>query len=328
MRKRLQQKVQDTIAVLKQHSPTNPIDEAIQKRESYTFWANIAVFLFPTILTTYFGLIAFGVFSLNTIKFWIVLGFAILAVVLSVIFLMQQHLYQLVIDELAKDDSNNRNNIARLEKKIKNLEIDNHMLLSTFIELLKFRNNTTREMSVVDRASIIAGSIFFNCQTKYGIASGFEINIYEFQNEHIRLIGTYTHTPTNTTHRLISTTPCSIKDPRIKQYYCVKRIKSDNTIDCLPSWYDILKAFHWSHWQPGQRTAIIRSKSRDACLSVGFNYNQYIAFRIKREDGITALVEITTYDDIALSEPKQLALVAQKLYKSYMPLINAIWELA
>lgn len=77
-----------------------------------------------------------------------------------------------------------------------------------------------------------------------------------------------------------------------------------------------------------QKKKILESRDRDTCIAAGFHYNQYIALRVKRDDGVVGLLEINTYDDTLIAKENEIQKVFSKLYDTYAPLINPIWEIA
>ena len=329
MKNHIPEKVNDLIAISKQHSPRDPLSYAKEKREKWVSRANLMTFGGPIILT----LVGFffrlpDPFTIKSFSLWANI-IAVFLVIGSGLFLFQrQNIFQRLVEALEADASVQKRKIERLEAEKDDLKKDKKLLVSIVKEMATSvkEGNTKLE----DLATVVVASLYMDCVKKFNISSGIALNLYELKSNNIRMLHFYQDKYIEDDNPLLlSETGFAIADNRVKSYYCVKKIIDDSeSFYYLSNWVDIVRSFYWNHWKPNQKRQILESKDRDECIAAGFHYNQYIALRVKRDAGVVGMLEIITYDDTFIAEEKEIKKVCSKLYDTYAPLINTIWDIA
>lgn len=329
MKNHIQEKVNDLIAISKQHSPNAPLHYAKEKRDKWVNIVNVMTFAGPVVLTFvgfFFRLP--DPFTFKSLSLWINVIAVVVVIVVGLILFRRQNIFQNLVEALEADASVQKRKIERLEAEKDDLKKDKTLLVSIVKEMATSvkKGNTKLE----DLATVVVASLYLDCVKKFNISSGIALNLYELKNNNIRMLQFYQDKYIEDDNPLLlSKTGFAVTDIRVKSYYCVKRITDDSEpFYYLPNWVDVVRAFHWNHWKPKQKKQILESKDRDECIAAGFHYNQYIALRVKRDARVVGMLEIITYDDTFISEEKEIKKVCRKLYDTYAPLINTIWDIA
>ena len=123
-----------------------------------------------------------------------------------------------------------------------------------------------------------------------------------------------------------------IRDESIQEYYCIQcirgKIKAKGGKFLIPDWKSLVQKFKWDGWDPGEKEEILRNNDRDKCVELGFKYNQYFAFKIRREDGTEIYFELIANRETQIASEKELFHVTHSLMETYSPLVNLLWDIS
>lgn len=329
LKNHIQEKVNDLIAISKQHSPHDPLSYAKEKRDKWVNRANVMTFVGPVVLT----LVGFfcrlpDPFTFKSFSLWINVIAVFVVIGVGFFLFRRQNIFQHLVEALEANASVQKRKIERLEAEKDELKKDKTLLVSIVKEMATSVKDGKTKLE--DLATVVVASLYMDCVKKFNISSGIALNLYELKNANIRMLHFYQNKYIEDDNPLLlSETGFAVTDDRVHSYYCVKKILDDSEpFYYLSNWVEVVRAFHWKHWKPKQKKQILESKDRDECIAAGFHYNQYIALRIKRGAGIVGMLEIITYDDTFIAEENEIKKVCRKLYDTYAPLLNTIWDIA
>lgn len=123
-----------------------------------------------------------------------------------------------------------------------------------------------------------------------------------------------------------------IKDKNIQNYYCIKcltgKVQGKDGKYILPDWISLAKEFKWEGWTQEEKQDILNSADREKCIEQGFKYNQYLGFKIKRDDGTIGYFEIIANEDTVIADIHHLNSVTHRLRETYSPLLSILWDIS
>ena len=168
------------------------------------------------------------------------------------------------------------------------------------------------------------------------------INLYELRNEKIRMILSTTRLhycergSVDIPVLYQSKTGLDIKDGSIQEYYCIKcirgKIKGKDGKYVISDWKKIARDFKWDGWTAKEKEKILNDndseRSREKSIELGFKYNQYFSFKIRRDDGILILFEIIANGKTTIAPTDEIDRVTHRLRETYSPLISILWDIS
>ena len=96
----------------------------------------------------------------------------------------------------------------------------------------------------------------------------------------------------------------------------------------MADWKTIVQEFKWDGWDAGEKEEIIRNNDHEKCIELGFKYNQYFAFKIRRDDGTIGFFEIIANKYTTIATDKEFNRVTHRLKETYYPLLSILWDIA
>lgn len=315
---------------LKEASPKGTIILALlkKKKDYHTIWAAIVAALGPLVITILS--IAWPVPATELWKepqVYVILGVFAWTLLHELYFIYKQYLFGLNIIEIESVESQNNEIIEELSKENGALRKDQFLLLSVMGKIGKAAR--MKECTLDQLATLVAEEIYSDIHNRYDIGTGLTVNIYEYKDHNINMRGHFQKVLLDTSPLLFDENGLPDTDERIKDFCCVKLLRSELNKKTVPSWLQMIDEFSWSHWSDKEKKKIKRKKDRVQCLNIGFTYNQYIGLTHKREDGVIFLVEIIlhNYEDITRNTGKTIDSVATELKNIYIQLLDQIWKI-
>ena len=315
---------------LKEASPkgTNILALLKKKKDYHTIWAAIVAALGPLVITILS--IAGPVPATELWKepqVYVILGVFAWTLLHELYFIYKQYLFGLNIIEIESVESQNNEIIEELSKENGALRKDQFLLLSVMGKIGKAAR--MKECTLDQLATLVAEEIYSDIHNRYDIGTGLTVNIYEYKDHNINMRGHFQKVLLDTSPLLFDENGLPDTDERIKDFCCVKLLRSELNKKTVPSWLQMIDEFSWSHWSDKEKKKIKRKKDRVQCLNIGFTYNQYIGLTHKREDGVKFLVEIIlhNYEDITRNTGKTIDSVATELKNIYIQLLDQIWNI-
>ena len=123
-----------------------------------------------------------------------------------------------------------------------------------------------------------------------------------------------------------------IKDESIQDYFCKRCIRGKAKVNngryVLGDWETLVKEFKWDSWTEEEKEDILKNKNRERCIEVGFRYNQYVGFVLRRDDGTVVFLEIIANDYTVIGESGGVDHIAYGLKETYSPLLNVLWDIS
>ena len=333
-----QQIVKERIAVLRTRSDKDRdnllglanenLDEINQKIAWVSIFGPIIISLIYSFFPVDFSSLIWWKVALNILS-------TIIVIALLLVLFREKEIRQKVVGEIEKSKENSQKQIERLEKNIRFLK-DNQIFFVSTAELIA---NSIKEgkNDIKSLSKILVASIYHNLSQ---IANGdnITINLYELKNDKIRMIFSNTRfqycdrNNINAPFLLNNNNQLDISDSSIQEYYCIKcmrnKIRSKNHCYRIYDWKDLAKEFKWDGWTPKERDNIINNNDREKCIEIGFKYNQYFAFDIRRNDNITCFFEIITNEYTTIASDKEFDHITYELKETYLPFINILWDLS
>lgn len=254
----------------------------------------------------------------------------IIAFVLTVYHVMfftyKQVLFGLNIDEIELSEHQNVAELVELKGVNASLKQDRYFLLSAMRKIGKaVRLN---DCKLEQLAILVAEIIFQDIHLRFGVGEGLTVNIYDYKDHMISMRGHYQTVLLDTNPMLFDKGVLVDSDSRIRDFCCVKLLKSDQQKKTIPNWLKMLDEFAWRHWKKNEKEKIKKKKDRRQSINVGFTYNQYIGLTHKRDDGVKFLVEIILHNDEDITKGSEMSIesIADNLRSLYTQLVDYIWN--
>lgn len=190
-------------------------------------------------------------------------------------------------------------------------------------------------MDLESLAKVLIAAIYHNLST---VTKGdnLTINLYELRNSRVRMIVSSTRLQyceresIDIPELLRAKEGIDIKDEAIQEYYCIRCIRGkikEKAGKYYADWKEIVKEFKWDGWEGTEKEEIINNNDRERCIESGFKYNQYFAFKIRRDDGTIGFFEIVANEHTTLASDRELNSVTNRLKKVYYPLLSVLWDI-
>lgn len=315
---------------LKESSPKGKDILAIlkKKKDYHTIWAAIFAAVGPLTIT-----ILSIAWPITPTKAWqepqiyLILGFFAFTLLHELYFIYKQYLYGLSIIETESAEARKCEKITELKKRIDTLRNDQFLLLSVMGEIGKATR--MNECSLEQLATLVAVEIYSDIHKRYDIGTGLTINIYQYKDHIVNMIGHYQKLLLDTNPLLFEENGLPDTDKRIRDFCCVELLRSEMTKKTIPDWIHMIDEFSWKQWNDKEKKRIKRKRDRVRCINIGFTYNQYIGLTHKREDGVKFLVEIILhqYEDITKKTGESIDSIATALKNIYIQLLDQIWNI-
>ena len=242
-----------------------------------------------------------------------------------------------ILIETSKESYQKR--IEALEKRNELLEGDQSFYISA-TQLLGQAMKDGKK-NIEELSKVLVAVIYHNLShiTK---GDNITINLYESRNEKIRMILSTTRLhycergSVDIPVLYQSKTGLDIKDGSIQEYYCIKcirgKIKGRDGKYVVSDWKKIARDFKWDGWTAKEKEKILNDndseRSREKSIELGFKYNQYFSFKIRRDDGILILFEIIANGKTTIAPTDEIDRVTHRLRETYSPLISILWDIS
>ena len=225
--------------------------------------------------------------------------------------------------------------IVALEKHIKSLKSNQTFYISATQLLGKAMKRGETDLESLSKVLIAA--IYHNL-SRVANDDDITVNLYELRNRRIRMIISANRLQycdresINNPFLYCNPTGIDINDENIQEYYCIQCIRGkvrgigDKFI--ISDWKTIVEKFKWNKWTSEEKREIIQNNDRNRCIELGFKYNQYFAFMIRRDDGTIVYFEILANGETTLASADDLPSVTHKLMETYSPLLSILWDIS
>lgn len=338
MDKKKEQKVEERKSILETRAGKN-IEKALQLARDNTELLSKAlarVSTFGPIAASFLYLI-FPIDFSNFIWWHLAIDVAATGILITALLVLfgKLDVEQRVINRIETDKADRQRRVELLEKKVEQLKGDQAFYVSATQLIGEEMKNGKKDVASLAKALIAA--IYHNLSKKTR-GDNLTINLYELRNGRIKMI----HSTTRLQHcnrssvdipvLYESPTGLDSNDESIKDYYCIKcikgRIRGRDDKYTISDWKKMAELFKWGKWTDEEREEIIKNNDREKCIELGFKYNQYFSFKIKRDDGTTCLFEIIANGDTEIASVDELNHVTHQLRDTYSPMVNILWDIS
>ena len=242
---------------------------------------------------------------------------------------------QSVANRIETDKEDRQKRIEKLEERIKLLDDDKSFYASATLSIGK--EMKAGQQNIESIAKVLCAAIYHNLSL---VAKGdnITINLYELRNGRVKMLLSYTRlqycekSSVNSPALYKSDEGLSINDKSIQGYYCIKclkgKVKGRDGKYTISSWEELAREFKWSGWNTAEKEEILKNHDRQKCIEQGFKYNQYFAFKIKRDDDITGFFEIIANENTVLATTSEFDHVTHRLRDTYLPLVSVLWDIS
>ena len=258
----------------------------------------------------------------------------ILIVALLVLF-FKLNIAQGVITKIETSILVQQEQINSLKKQIETLK--NNQSLYVIATQLIGQEMKGGKTDIVSLTKILFAVIYQNL-SKITSGDNITINLYELRNNRIKMILSTTrlhHCQRDSVNIPVlfkAENGLDIKDRNIQDYYCIKcltgKVRGKDGKYILPDWISLAKEFKWEGWTQEEKQDILNSADREKCIEQGFKYNQYLGFKIKRDDGTIGYFEIIANEDTVIADIHHLNSVTHRLRETYSPLLSILWDIS
>lgn len=257
-----------------------------------------------------------------------------LIVALLVLF-SKLNIAQNVITKIETDKVDRQKRIESLEERICLLESDQSFYISATQLIGQTMKNGQADIESL--AKVLVASIYHNL-SRLSNGENITINLYELRNDTIKMILSTTrfqHCSRDNVDIPVlyqSVDGLDIKDNRIQDYYCIKcirgKIKGRDGKYVLANWERIVQEFKWDGWTSTEKQKILNQHDHQKCIEQGFKYNQYLGFKIRRDDGIVVFLEIIANEHTTIAPTSEIDHVSHRLRETYSPLLSILWDIS
>ena len=261
---------------------------------------------------------------------------ATLALIIALLVLFYKlDIAQRVITLIETSKADRQKRIEALEKRIELLEGDQSFYISATQLIGQAMKDGKKDIEAL--AKVLVAVIYHNLShiTK---GDNITINLYELRDEKIKMILSTTrlhHCERSSVDIPVlyqSQTGLDIKDGSIQDYYCIKRIrgkiKGRDGKYVISDWKKLAREFKWDGWTAKEKEKILKDSDREKCIELGFKYNQYFSFKIRRDDGTLVFFEIIANGQTIIAPTNEINRVTHRLRETYSPLLSILWDIA
>lgn len=260
---------------------------------------------------------------------------ATLTLIVALLFVFSKlDLSQCVVAKIEASKEYVQKQIETLEKRIEIMEGDQTFYISA-TELIA-KSMKKGDMDLESLAKVLIAAIYHNL-SKVTDGDNLTINLYELRNSRIKMVVSNTRLQycerdsIDIPELFKATDGVDIKDETIQDYYCIRCIRGkvkEKVGKFLADWKTIVREFKWDGWDVGEKEDIIKNNDHDKCIELGFKYNQYFAFQIRRDDGTIGFFEIIANKNTTIASDKELNRVTNRLKETYYPLLSILWDIS
>lgn len=240
---------------------------------------------------------------------------------------------QAIISKIETNKVLHKKNILDLESQIEQSAKDQSFFITAAQRLAETIKDGQKDFESLGK--ILLSLVFMHLTQNTG-HTNFSLNLYELRDNKVKMVLSstlYRHIRQEDLDNplLYNDNGFNIDDKTIRDYYCIKcmagKIQGENGKYYLRDWVEIAKAFRWNKWGT-QKNDILNSRNRSKSKQLGFIYNQYIGFEIKRHDGLKIFFEMIANDDAKFADCDLIDRQAYYLGGIYSPLVNILWDIA
>lgn len=318
------------------HNIEKTLELAKQRVTSLNKWLTAASSIGPVCISL---LYLFLTIDFSNFVLWHLLvdvAATLLVIGVLLVWIYKLDIAQCVVNRIETDKEDRQKRIEKLEERIKLLDDDKSFYASA--TLLIGEAMKAGQQDIESLAKVLCAAIYHNL-SMVTTGDNITINLYELRNGWVKMLLSATRlkhcekSSVNSPMLYKSNSGLSINDPRIQGYYCIKclkgkKVKGKDGKYAVSSWEELARNFKWSGWNATEKEEIIKSHDRQRCIEQGFKYNQYFAFKIKRDDGVTGFFEIITNEHTLLATTSEFDHVTHRLRDTYLPLINVLWDIS
>lgn len=307
--------------------------EAEELKRSQTF--TVLSIIGPIMLSFMFICINLDISNLVFWKLLVDIAATLILIVAILILHARVDVARCAVNRIKLSKAYRNKQIDVLEKKNNRLEERQ----SFFCSVIETIGSTIKEgkKGIEDLAKVFVAAVYYDL-SKVAKGDNITINIYELKEERVKMI------LSSNRRRYCDRDSCNIpvlykpkegfdiKDESIQDYFCIRCIrgkaKGYNGRYVLGDWETLVKEFKWDGWNEEEKEDILKNKNRGRCIEVGFRYNQYVGFVLRRDDGTVVFLEIIANDYTVIGESGEVDHIAYGLKETYSPLLNVLWDIS
>lgn len=317
------------------HNIEKTIELARQKVTKLNKWLTTASSVGPVFISLLYLLCSIDFSNFIWWHFAVDISATLVVIGILCLLIYKLDIAQCVVNRIETDKEDRQKRIEKLEERIRLLDDDKSFYASATLLIGKAMKAGQQDIESI--AKVLCAAIYHNLSM---VAKGdnITINLYELRNGCVKMLLSYTRlqycekSSVNSPALYKSGEGLSINDKSIQGYYCIKclkgKVKGKDSKYTVSSWEELARDFKWSGWNAAEKEEILKSHDRQRCIEQGFKYNQYFAFKIKRDDDITGFFEIITNENTILATTSEFDHVTHRLRDTYLPLVNMLWDIS